>query len=365
MVPVSNLPPHQRLFSDLIETLPDPSVIIDTEGKIVACNSATLESVKAESTEFLLGRDVFQVFNNEDSPLTRNYLEQALVEGRLIVDYSYSAQNGPRLGKLYVNLIKEDDLPTYVMAVFRDVTELTKQRELVREEKNERDVYLGIVAHDLKNYHLTAKTYISLLERRVSLEPPATTFVRGVRQALGQSTILLDNISVLLDRLEGGKFSPVNVLQSLEQVKGQAQELTSQKEVSFDFNVPENLYIQADSTFELMLLNLFVSGIKNSDSKEVVVAVTSELVGDQKCQLRIQQPGPAIPEDRRESYFTLFIDSKKEGKGTGLGLYVTQHLVKRYGGKVWVEDQGGPEPTKGSVFVVELTNVDLRSLTGS
>ena len=39
-----------------------------------------------------------------------------------------------------------------------------------------------------------------------------------------------------------------------------------------------------------------------------------------------------------------------DSDGTGIGLYLVQTLVERYGGAVWIEDN---EP-EGSVFVVEM-----------
>ena len=43
-----------------------------------------------------------------------------------------------------------------------------------------------------------------------------------------------------------------------------------------------------------------------------------------------------------------------ESDGTGIGLYLVEALVTRYGGSVWVEDTD----TGGSLFTVELPIAD-------
>ncbi|WP_331519626.1 ATP-binding protein [Methanoculleus sp.] len=42
--------------------------------------------------------------------------------------------------------------------------------------------------------------------------------------------------------------------------------------------------------------------------------------------------------------------SKKRGVGEGLGLYLVQILVERYGGKIWVEDRVPGHPEEGAAF---------------
>ena len=64
-------------------------------------------------------------------------------------------------------------------------------------------------------------------------------------------------------------------------------------------------------------------------------------------QIKIEDSGPGIPADRLSQVFEPFYTTKQEG--TGLGLYVTKHLVERNGGKISVKSQQG----KGTAFVLE------------
>jgi signal transduction histidine kinase len=98
--------------------------------------------------------------------------------------------------------------------------------------------------------------------------------------------------------------------------------------------------------------NLLTNAIVHNDGPvtEVTVSVT---VADGAVAVRVADNGPGIPDDRKD---TIFEDGEKglDSEGTGLGLYLVQTLVDRYGGDVRVEDN---EPT-GAVFVVELPVTD-------
>jgi signal transduction histidine kinase len=70
---------------------------------------------------------------------------------------------------------------------------------------------------------------------------------------------------------------------------------------------------------------------------------------DGRVELRISDDGPGLPEEVRQRLFKPFTSTKAEGKGTGLGLFLTKFIVERHGGKIAVEDA-----PKGTTFVITL-----------
>lgn len=66
-------------------------------------------------------------------------------------------------------------------------------------------------------------------------------------------------------------------------------------------------------------------------------------------RIRVEDNGGGIVPEDREAIFNLFV-SRKGGRGTGLGLPVTQKIVHEHGGRILVES----EPEKGSCFTLEL-----------
>ena len=102
-----------------------------------------------------------------------------------------------------------------------------------------------------------------------------------------------------------------------------------------------------------VLANLVDNAIKYSpDGGHVEVKL--ERSGD-RVRFGVRDEGLGIPaaEHRRvfEKFYRLDPDMTRGIGGTGLGLYICRELVRRVGGRIWVESANG---AKGSTFFVEL-----------
>jgi PAS domain S-box-containing protein len=103
-----------------------------------------------------------------------------------------------------------------------------------------------------------------------------------------------------------------------------------------------------------VLANLVENAIKYSpDGGKVEVALDVDLDAD-RMRVAVSDQGLGIPPTERERVFEKFyrLDPLLSGGigGTGLGLYISQQLVRRMQGDIWVESEEG----LGSTFYVEL-----------
>ncbi len=83
-----------------------------------------------------------------------------------------------------------------------------------------------------------------------------------------------------------------------------------------------------------------------------VVVSTALDPTDSLLQVIVEDNGVGIPEEDREKIFTIFV-SQKGSRGTGLGLPVSQKILKEHGGRIRVESQKGA----GSRFILEFPAV--------
>ncbi|MDX6411973.1 MAG: hypothetical protein QOE91_1489, partial [Gaiellaceae bacterium] len=101
-----------------------------------------------------------------------------------------------------------------------------------------------------------------------------------------------------------------------------------------------------------VLANLVDNAVKYSPGGGTI-AVALEQRGDQ-LRFSVSDPGVGIPaaEQRRifEKFYRLDPDMTHGVGGTGLGLYICRELVRRVGGRIWVESK----EREGSTFIVEL-----------
>jgi len=90
-----------------------------------------------------------------------------------------------------------------------------------------------------------------------------------------------------------------------------------------------------------------VSG--DEESKGKVMLRTEFSMRESMARVVVEDNGPGIPPADVDKIFTLFV-SQKGGRGTGLGLPVSQKIMKEHGGRIAVDS----EPGRGSRFTLEL-----------
>jgi len=64
----------------------------------------------------------------------------------------------------------------------------------------------------------------------------------------------------------------------------------------------------------------------------------------------VSDNGCGMDENTRNNAFLPFFTTKKDGTGTGIGLYIVNNLVQEMGGKITVQS----EPGTGSTFRVSI-----------
>ena len=73
-------------------------------------------------------------------------------------------------------------------------------------------------------------------------------------------------------------------------------------------------------------------------------------IGERVVVVRIEDSGPGIPEEHLQKIFDPFFSTKPTGRGTGLGLSVSQQIVEMHGGTIEV----GNRETGGARVIVTL-----------
>lgn len=98
-----------------------------------------------------------------------------------------------------------------------------------------------------------------------------------------------------------------------------------------------------------VVLNLVLNAAGALDGQPGKVRLRARREGD-VAQLEVEDTGPGIPEELRESIFEPFVSTKEAGKGTGLGLSVCRGIVSGARGTIAVDGSY----REGARLVVEL-----------
>ena len=239
------------------------------------------------------------------------------------------------------------------------VEERTRELVLLNNEKNE---FLGIAAHDLKNPLSGILTSAEILGRYFNGDEQAKRYIGMIINASEQ---MLDIIKNLLDVniIESGHLKVTVVPTSLHVVsavvddyiqRAASKGIILRYEPASDKPVPTVL--ADEQALWQVLDNLVSNAVKYSPRwKSVCVRVLSRSDAEGKCfgRVEIQDEGPGISEaDMRKLFqkFTRLTAQPTAGEhSTGLGLSIVKKLVELQQGQFWCESELG----KGATFIVE------------
>jgi signal transduction histidine kinase len=109
------------------------------------------------------------------------------------------------------------------------------------------------------------------------------------------------------------------------------------------------------------ILNIITNAIDachEQDSGRVEVS-TQYSHEERMARVQVVDNGSGIEKEDLEKIFAVFV-SRKGGRGTGLGLPVSQKILQEHGGRIRVESQ----PGQGSRFTIEFPATSPHASTG-
>jgi signal transduction histidine kinase len=247
--------------------------------------------------------------------------------------------------------------------------ELHTANERLRTLDQEKNEFLGIVAHDLRNPLsgiILAADMMEQLQDKMSEEQKQKK-LQGIRTS---SLYMREIVSHLLDinLIESGQLSlsPIvfNMIPKVEEIVQSYQERAEAKNIRIVFDALSEkamAYADAVKTSEV-IENIISNAIKYSPPEKTVwVSVKSVLNGDaapKAVSVGIRDEGPGFTESDKQRLFGKFARLSARPTGgehsTGLGLSIVKRLVEAMHGQVWCESEHG----KGALFMVELPSAE-------
>ncbi|WP_455757019.1 sensor histidine kinase [Sulfurimonas sp.] len=146
-------------------------------------------------------------------------------------------------------------------------------------------------------------------------------------------------------------YSVINNVQTLMK-----DELISQN-VHIDLNIDEKLKTYGNKNeFKHLFINLINNSIDAFNEHEILVREVSIrcISKDDKINIEVEDNAGGIPKNIIKHIFKPNVTTKPEGKGTGIGLYMSSQIISKYNGTIKVQN------TKlGAIFTITLGHSNI------
>jgi PAS domain S-box-containing protein len=353
--------------SQIFRTISDPVLVLDPDGRVLDANPAAGQLAGRPLTE-IVGRPVGELLPAWSRPVSL-----AITSGAGQATQEREVDQDGRIYDLAISALPERQRqPGGHLVVARDITErrqveeklcaalnaelvatdrlavaLDRERaaaEHLRTLDELKSGFLQAVSHDLRT-PLASVLGISLtLQRGRGLLSPADTDDLLGRLAVNARRLdriltgLLD-----LDKLDRGivelRREPVDLASLVAGVVSEASDELGAHPVELEL-LP--IQVLADAAkVERVVENLLANAARHTDPGTPIWVRVGPL--EREALLCVDDAGPGIPADQRESIFRPFQrgGGATYAPGSGVGLALVAQIVSLHDGQAWVEDRAG------------------------
>lgn len=338
-------------FKALLENSSDAIIVTNEKGDILYASPATERVVGYTSVEVKKMNTTDKIHKDEKERLEKAYAFLLQAPGRSqTILHRYLLKNGS-WGWLESTITNLTDHPGIrgMVSNFRNVTE----KVLLEKQK---DDFIGVATHELKTPVTSIKAYAQILSNRFRKEGNDAS-AKMVEKMDAQLNKLLGLIGDLLDvtKIEGGRlqfqesFYDFNEL-AIEVIE-ELQHTTTAHTIVMKLDDSEKVFGDRERIGQV-LTNLISNAIKYSPESKTINVVTK--LQKNTLKLCVEDHGLGISEKNQDKLFQRFYrvsgPDSHTFPGIGLGLYISSEIIKRQGGRIWVESK----EAAGSTFCFEL-----------
>ena len=229
------------------------------------------------------------------------------------------------------------------------------ERQHMLEEMNRtKNLFLSIVAHDLKTplHAILGFTDLLVSSYQSFDEVEKKQLLKTINFSAQNLNNFLDGLLTWVQsQLKGAQLelSIFNLFKKAEVQLQLLQENATAKELNIENNIDPHLEVKAEETMiSTVIRNLVSNAIKFSHRKGIIEL--NSHIHFNNVVVEIKDHGVGISKESQEKLFAIDVKTSTSGteseQGTGLGLLICREFIEKHLGRLWVESQ----PNKGSSF---------------
>jgi PAS domain S-box-containing protein len=372
----SELTRSRKRLASIIDNSVDAIINIDTKGIILSVNKA-VETIFGYRQEELLDRNISIImpepYRHEHDGYIKKYLETGQSHiigiGREVIG---AHKNGSTI-ELYL-AVSEVHVENQIIftGLIRDISLQKKAEESLKQAKEEaehanraKSVFLANMSHEIRTPLNAVLGFSELLSTMVTGEKEIS-YLDSIRSS-GKGLLTIINDILDLSKIEAGKLDFNYESIDLERLLREIQQIfiptIRQKGIKIIVEPASEFstgLILDEIRIRQVLINLVGNAVKFTHKGEVKISAKmkkGEAPGKNNLSISVSDTGIGIPKAQQDMIFKAFQQQEthtaKLYGGTGLGLTISERLVKMMNGKIYLESQEG----NGSKFTVILSDV--------
>lgn len=346
--------PGEARFRTVFDHSPQGNKIIDSELTIRQANPAVVAMLGLTRLDELVGHQILE-FAHPDFRADWHRLQEELWTHKtpyFVLETCLVRPSGTAFWCQVTSVLFADEAGELGYTTLEDI-DARKALEVAHRRLYEaQETVLHLVAHDLKNPIANIQLLVDLLERDAgtasptpaSPAPETTRFLALIKDACAEANALLQDV-LYLGQLEVTTLEKyrLDVNAFLDSQLAVHRVVAQEKAIALTLEVPPQGLLGAlnPDKFGRVVANLLTNALKfTPPGGQVTVGAQAHASG---VRLWVQDTGVGIPAALQAHVFDKFSTAQRAGlygeATTGLGLYITQQIVQRHGGTIWLESR--------------------------
>jgi PAS domain S-box-containing protein len=341
----------EHRLSTVLERIPNPVFYRDTDGTYLGCNAA-FETMFDQPREELIGHTSADI-DNELLDMLGEETDDKLAETgeNQRVERTISHEDGCIYMRIHKAPFEDVDGDIAgIVGIVEDITEQRRHEQELKEQAENLEILNQVTRHDIRNDLQVILGMTDILREHVDEDGQEylDTIIENSQHAVDLTQQARDLTEAMLE--SGHGTEPIPLKSTIESEIEKIQETYNRAVVTVSGTIP-NVSVSADGMLSSVFRNILANGIQHNDSDLPRIVISAE-ASPETVTVRIADNGPGIPDKQKE---TVFGRGEKglESSGTGLGLYLVDTLIDKYGGSVSIED--GED---GAEFVLTLQRAE-------
>jgi signal transduction histidine kinase len=307
------------------------------KNKVLICGSTEFSSIGDAMKELMLinseQQTKIRLVEKSNRMLKSNYTKE--INEEFLNDFS-------KLNNELINKQRELE---------RKNGEILKLNKDLEKARDDMQMYVYAVSHDLKEPVRMVKSFMSLFNKKFggNLDGKALSYINFAIDGANRMELMINDLleyyNVTASIKDESSTVDLNEILSKTLNLLQLQIDETKAEITYD-SLPE--VMGSETGWKQIFQNLISNAIKYVPTDRHPKILIDATLKDKMWELSIKDNGIGMEKENYEKIFVIFkrLHNKQEYSGTGIGLAIVKKNIENLGGEIWLESV----PGEGSTF---------------